>query len=105
LRNATATYYIIDNSNDGSSMKYQLSYTSGKLRFRFGGSTVDSLSVSANAWHTVIAWYDSANDKAYIQVDGASPQNLSNTTGAPDTTYPLRFGNSIGGRPIRWTAG
>jgi predicted transcriptional regulator len=55
LNNATTTYYIIDKSNNGSSMEYRLSYTSGKLRFRFGTGLLDSPSVSANAWHTVVA--------------------------------------------------
>jgi len=96
--NSLGNYVILDKSDNGSTIEYRLSYTTtGGFRFRFGTSQVDSGTVSANAWYTVAAWYDSVNDTLNIQVNNGTVSSVSYSAGAPDTTYPLSFGVSTGG--------
>jgi hypothetical protein len=57
--------------------------------------------------HAYLARYDSVNDTINIHVDNGAVRSASYTGGAPDTSYPLIFGDSINvGIPLDggWTS-
>jgi hypothetical protein len=58
---------------------------------------VDSGAVTADAWHTVIAWHDSVENTINIQVDNGTVQSKTFTSGTMNTTSPLTMGALLDG--------
>jgi RHS repeat-associated protein len=95
LHSTAGTYIIMDKSDDAG-YDYRLAHnpTTG-FRFRVGidiASSVDSGAVTADAWHTVIAWHDSVENTINIQVDNGLVQSKTFTSGTMNTTSPLTMG-------------
>jgi RHS repeat-associated protein len=94
LDNNTNTFVIMDKSDAASAYDYRIAHQAGTgFRFRVSASTyVDSGAVTANAWHTVIAWHDSVNDTINIQVDHGTVNSVAFSDGTLDTANPLSIG-------------
>jgi RHS repeat-associated protein len=96
MNNNNTSYVIIDKSDNVNQtlFDYRLAYNSGTgFRFRTSSTVyVDSGAVSANAWHTVIAWHDSVHNTINIQVDAGVVNSIAFSGGTTDTTYPLTIG-------------
>ena len=79
LNNNANTFVILDKSDNASAYDYRIAHNPGTgFRFRVGAGSayVDSGAVTANAWHTVIAWHDSVNNTINIQVDNGVVNSL-----------------------------
>ena len=94
LDNNANTFVIMDKSDAASAYDYRLAHQAGTgFRFRVSASAyVDSGAVTANAWHTVIAWHDSVNDTINIQVDNGMVNSVPFSGGTMDTANPLTLG-------------
>lgn len=98
--NSTTGTAIIANKGEKTNMNrrdYTLSVSNGILSFRVGnGSSTGCVSsgsaVTANAWHTVIAWHDAENDTLNLQIDNGTVFSAPYSGGASNTTYPLTVG-------------
>ncbi|MBN2115754.1 MAG: hypothetical protein JW730_04245 [Anaerolineales bacterium] len=99
LNNAANAYNLVDKSGTAAAYDYRLAYNPATgFRLRVGTATyVDSGPVSANTWHTVIAWHDSVNDTLNIQVNDGTVNTVSYSGGAADTDYPLVLGAAADG--------
>jgi RHS repeat-associated protein len=92
----------LDKSDNVNVYDYRISHNPGTgFRFRVGSGSayIDSGAVSANTWHTVIAWHDhdSVNSTINIQVDDGSVNTLSYSGGTADSNNSLSIGAFPGG--------
>jgi RHS repeat-associated protein len=95
LNNTTGTFTIVDKSNNTNTTDYRLGHNAGTgFRFRVGSGSayVDSGAVTANTWHSVIAWHDAAHDTLNIQVDNGTVNTVPFATGTTDSTNPVSIG-------------
>jgi hypothetical protein len=95
LSSTSGNAVIIDKSDNASAYDYRIAYNPGTgFRFRVGSGDayVDSGDVPPNAWHTVIAWHNAANNTINIQVNNGTPKTVPYSAGTTDTTRPLSIG-------------
>jgi RHS repeat-associated protein len=97
--NAYSTGEVIVDKADSANVEYRLSLNPGTgFRFRAGTGQVDSgTAIAANAWYTVIAWHNAANDTLNIQVNNGVVQSSNYSGGGVDSTYGLSFGRATPG--------
>jgi RHS repeat-associated protein len=85
----------MDKSDNANTYDYRIAHNSGTgFRFRVGPNSayVDSGAVTANAWHTVFAWQEAANNTINIQVDNGPVTTVGLSSKSTDSSNPLSIG-------------
>lgn len=88
---------ITKDDDAANSRDYTFDYLgAGGLRFYIkGGSTYicDSVSITIDTWHFIVAWYDSSNGQLHLRIDDTTTYNsVTGATGTDASAAQFRIG-------------
>lgn len=104
LTQLNALRTILSKGTGGANKNYEylLEYdtTSGKFYFSIGNGTtygeVVNTTPTTSTWYFLMAWYNSATDTMYLQVNNGTPASVTYTYGSYDSSHSLTIGKLAG---------